>query len=161
MKKLTLALAGMLALNVGIAAAAPLNELDTHQTAVGIMIHDSGPNSDSLYLEHKLSPKFTLGVETDDIYGQFHLTDSLRAIVGNRDYGPGSKFYLGLGVTGPLSAQWDGFASVAAASEYKELHVGANYKLTHNVNLTVSYRSFMPDEGDNKSGIGFGATYKF
>lgn len=161
MKKLALTLAGLLAFNVGIAAAAPLNELDTHQTAVGIMIHDSGPNTDTLYIEHKLSPQFTIGVQTDDIYGQIHLTDSLRAIIGNRNYGPDSKFYLGLGLTGPLSAQWDGFASLTAASEYKELHVGANYKVTHNVALTISYRSFMPDAGDNKNGIGFGASYKF
>lgn len=170
MKKITLALAGLLALNVGMAAAAPLHDLGTNQTVVGIMMHDTDPGTDTFYIEHKISPKFTLGLQTvdwgrngdmDDIYGQIHLTDSLRAIVGSRDFGASSKFFMGLGVNGPLSAQWDGFASLTAGSNHKKLHIGANYKISHNVDLTISYRSFMPDGASNVNGIGFGASYKF
>ncbi|KYZ78082.1 hypothetical protein AXX12_00615 [Anaerosporomusa subterranea] len=170
MKKLTLLLAGLLAFNVGVAAAAPLNELNTHQTAVGIMMHSTDPDSDTIYIEHKLSPKFTVGLQTvdwgnhgdaDDIYGQLHLTDNLRAIAGVRDFGSSSELFLGLGVSGPLSAQWNGFASFAASSEHKELHVGANYAISHNVDLTVSYLSVKPDGGSSRNGLGLGAAFKF
>ena len=165
MKKITWALAGLLALNVGAATAAPLHDLGTNQTVVGVMIND-----DTFYLEHKLTPKFTIGLQTvdwdrygdmDDIYGQFHFTDSLRAIVGSRDFGPSSKFFMGLGVSGPLSAQWDGFASLTAGSNHKKFHIGANYKINHNVDLTVSYRALKPDGASSDSGIGVGASYKF
>lgn len=161
MKKLILTLASLLVLNVGIGSAAPLNELHTHETAVGIMIHD---NDNNLYIEHKLSPKITIGLQNgdmDDLYGQFHLTDNLRAIVGNRDFGSASDTYIGLGVTGPLSAEWNGFASFVAGSDHKELQVGANYAIAHNVDLTVSYRSFRPDGGGNDNDLGLGVAFKF
>lgn len=169
-KKLTLVLAGLLAFNVGAAAAAPLNELNTHQTAIGIMMHNTDPDSDTIYIEHKLSPKFTIGLQTvdwdnrgdaDDIYGQLHLTDNLRAIAGVRDFGSSSKLFLGLGVSGPLSAQWNGFASFATSSDHKELHVGANYAISHNVDLTVSYLSVKPDGASSRNGLGIGAAFKF
>lgn len=170
MKKTTLLLAGLLAFNVGAAAAAPLNELNTHQTAVGITMHNTDPDSDTIYIEHKLSPKFTIGLQTidwdhgddaDDIYGQLHLTDSLRAIAGVRDFGPTSKLYLGLGVSGPLAAQWTGFASFATSTEHRELQLGANYAISHNVDLTLSYLSYKPDGGSSRNGLGVGAAFKF
>ncbi len=170
MKKLTLALAGLLAFNVGVASAAPLHELNTNQTVIGFTMHNTDPDSDTLYIEHKLSPKFTIGLQTsdwdyghdmDDLYGQLHLTDNLRAIAGVRDFGPTSKLYLGVGVSGPLSAQWNGFASFAASTEHREVQLGANYAISHNVDLTVSYLAFKPDHGSSRNGLGLGASFKF
>lgn len=170
MKKTIFAIAAFLAVNTGTGLAAPVNTLDTHQTAVGIVIHNSDPGSDTLYIEHKLSPNLTLGLQStdwdhagdmDDIYGQVHLTDNLRAIIGNRDFGSDSKFYLGISVNGPIAPKWEGYASVIASSSYKEMQIGANYQLTHNVDFNVNYRSFRPDEGRNANGLGIGATLKF
>ncbi|MDU4959352.1 MAG: hypothetical protein E6X17_01610 [Sporomusaceae bacterium] len=170
MKKTTLLVAGLLAFNVGAAAAAPLSDLNTHQTAIGFSMHNTDPDSDTLYIEHKLSPKFTLGLQTtdwdygrdvDDIYGQLHLTDNLRAIAGVRDFGPTSKVFVGVGVSGPLSAQWTGFASFNTSSEHKELQVGATYAVSHNVDLTLSYLSYKPDGSSSRNGLGLGAAFKF
>lgn len=171
MKKITWALAGLLALNVGTGFAAPINNLSTQETAVGITLHNSNPDSDTFYIEHKISPNFTLGYQSidwdgagdmDDIYGQVHLTDNLRALIGDRDFGGESKFYLGLAVNGPIAPQWDGYVSAIAASNHKEFQVGANYQLTHNVDLNINYRSLRPDgDGDNINGLGIGATLKF
>lgn len=169
MKKLAFALAGLLALNVSAGLAAPLNDLSAGQTAAGFTVHNSDPGSNTFYLEHRFD-KFTLGFQNidwdhggnmSDIYGQLHLTNNLRFIAGNRDFDSSSKFYLGLGVSGPLSNEWDGYASMVTGSEFKELQLGANYKLSHNVDFNLNYRSFMPDEGSNRNGLGLGATLKF
>lgn len=161
MKKTVIAVAAFFALQVGTSLAAPINDLSRGQTAVGL-------SSDAFYLEHQVSDSFTLGFQNldyyggmDDIYGQFKLDNSLRGIVGSRDIDSGSKLYLGLGVNGPLSPEWKGHASFVAGSEFKEVQAGASYALSHNVDLNLNYRSFMPDGGGNKSGVDIGATLKF
>lgn len=169
MKKLGLALAALLTISASTGFAAPINDLSKGQTAVGINIHNTSPSSNTFYIENKVADNFTLGLQTidwdhggsmDDVYGQLHLNNNLRAIVGNRNFESNSKFYMGMAVTAPLAPEWDGYASLIAGSEFKELQVGANYKLSHNVDFNVSYRSFMPDAGSNNNGLGFGATLK-
>jgi hypothetical protein len=164
LKKIVLSLVAALALNVGIGFAAPINDLATGQTAVGI-------GSDTFYLEHQLTDNFTLGFQNvdrgdngsslDDIYGQFRLSGNLRAIVGSRNFDFGSKLYGGLAVSGPMAPEWDGYASFVAGDQFKELQVGANFHLAHNVDLNVNYHSFMPDAGRDTNGVGVGATFKF
>lgn len=161
MKKTLLTVAALLTLSAN-AFAAPVNDLAQGQTAVGA-------GSDVFYLEHKLTDSFTLGFQNvdrdgadmDDIYGQFRLNGNLRGIVGSRDFGYDSEAYLGMAVNGPISPDANGYASLIAGSEFKELQVGANFKLTHNVDLNLDYHTFMPDEGRNRNGIGVGATLKF
>lgn len=163
MKKTILTLTALLSLNVSAAFAAPINDLSQGQTAVGL-------GTDTFYVEHQINNGFTLGFQNqdkegvgdmDDLYGQFKLSDNLRGIVGSRDFGYSSKFYLGAAVNGPLNNQWNGYASLIAGSEFKELQVGANYNLSHNADFNLSYSSFMPDGGSNKSDVGVGVTFKF
>lgn len=162
MKKTILALGTCLALQVGIAAAAPINDLASQQTAVGI-------GSEGFYAEHKLTDSFTLGFETadyaydaKDVYGQFALSNNLRGIVGNRDFdGADSKMYFGLAVDGPISPSANGYASFVTSSEFDELQLGANFPVANNVDLNLGYHSFMPDFGNDKDGLNIGATLKF
>ena len=170
MKKTLLAVAALMAINAGTGFAAPINDLSKGQTAVGVVFHNNSPDSDTFYLEHKLSDNFTLGLQNvdwkyggsmDDIYGQVNLSNNLRAIVGNRDFDSGSKLYLGAAVNGSLSPDWDGYASLISGSQFNEVQVGANYKIARNVDFNLNYRSYMPDEGDNINGLGFGASLKF
>lgn len=163
MKKTVIAVAAFFALQAGTSLAAPINDLYRGQTAVGL-------SSDTFYLEHQVTNSFTLGFQNvdwnnggsmDDIYGQFKLDNSLRGIVGSRDFASGSKLYLGLGVNGALSPEWTGHASLVAGSEFKEVQAGASYALARNVDLNLNYHSFMPDSGRNKNGADIGATFKF
>lgn len=161
MKKMVLVFALLLAVNAGTCLASPLNDLGTGQTAVGL-------TSDTFYLEHKLTDNFTLGLQSidwagnpTDIYGQFGLSSNLRGIVGSRDFNGGSKLYLGLGVNGAMAPEWDGYASIIAGSQFKEVQLGANFHLAHNVDLNFNYHDFMPDAGGDASGVGLGATFRF
>jgi len=161
MKKTMIAIAAMLAMNIGTGFAAPINELDKGQTAVGI-------GTDNFYLEHKLSNSFTLGLQNvdrdghmSDVYGQFNLSSNLRGIVGSRDLNSDSKLYVGAAVNGSIAPEWQGYASVVGSSQFAEVQVGANYKLTSNADLNLNYHSFMPDAGSDKNGVGVGVTLKF
>lgn len=169
MKKLALTVAVLLSANLATGFAAPINDLSQSETAIGVVMHGSDIDSDSFYIEHKLSNNFTLGLQnTDfdyggdatDLYGQVNLNNNLRAIIGNRDYDSGNKFYLGMAVNAPLAPQLDGYASLIGGSNFKELQVGANYQLTRNVDFNLNYRSIMPDHGSDNDGLGFGATFK-
>jgi hypothetical protein len=162
MKKTFLALSACLALQVGIAAAAPINDLASQQTAVGI-------GNEGFYLEHKLTDNFTLGYQSvdyandaDDVYGQFSLTNNLRGIIGSRNFdNADSKMYLGLAVDGPISPSAQGYASFITGSHFDELQVGANLPLANNIDLNLGYHSYMPDYSSDKNGVNVGATLKF
>ena len=153
MKKIMFALLVLFVTGVGTGFAAPINNLDNGQTAIGFV-------NDNFYVEHKFTNNFTLGFQNDDIYGQYNLNSNFRAIVGSRDYF-GSKLYVGAAVNTSLAPALDGYASLIAGNSFKELQVGVNYHLTHNVDVNVNYRSFIPDEGSNSNRTGIGATYKF
>ncbi|HWR07640.1 hypothetical protein [Sporomusa sp.] len=154
MKKIIFAVMLLIVTSVGIVFAAPINNLDRGQTAVGFV-------RDDFYVEHKLTNALTVGLQDDDIYGQFNLRGNYRAIIGSRDYDSDSHFYGGVAVTTALAPALDGYASVIAGSSFAEFQVGANYSLTHNFDLNVNYCSFRPDEGRNKNRVGIGATLKF
>lgn len=104
---------------------------------------------------------FTLGLQKHDVYGQVNLNDNLRAIVGSRDYHSNSELYVGAAVNTSLAPSLEGYASLVGSSDFKELQVGANYSLTHNVDLNLNYRSFMPDSGNDNNRTAVGATLKF
>ncbi len=153
MKKIALTVVSLLTLSVGTGFAAPINTLNQGQTAIGVV--------DDAYLEHKLSNNFTLGLQKHDVYGQVNLNDNLRAIVGSRDYNSNSELYVGAAVNTSLAPSLEGYASLVGSSDFKELQVGANYSLTHNVDLNLNYRSFMPDSGNDNNRTAVGATLKF
>lgn len=173
LKKIVLAVAALSVFNlgsVGIAAAAPINDLAKGQTAVGVMVHNTDPSSNTFYIENRVDDNFTLGFQgidwdhgghMNDIYGQIDLNNNLRAIVGNRDYASQSKLYAGLAVTAPLSPELGGYASYISSSQFNELQVGANYHVADNVDLNFNYRSYSPDGGSDNNGVGVGATFKF
>lgn len=162
MKKAVLTLAVYFVINAATIFAAPINDLERGQTALGI-------GTDAFYLEHRLTDGFTLGfqnidrdgLDMNDIYGQFRLSDNLRGIVGTRDLTSGAELYLGMAVHGPLSPDWDGYASLIGGSKFSELQVGANLRLAANLDLNVDYHSFSPDGGRSRSGVGVGATLRF
>lgn len=170
MKKVVLALLVFLVSSIGTGFAAPLNDLAQGETAVGIGFHGGDPSSNDFYLEHQLSDNFLLGYQSidwkhysnfTDIYGHLRLSPNLRAIIGNRDFDSTSKIFLGAGVNGPLGVNSDGYAYLIGGDKFRELQVGANFRVTHNVDLNVSYRSFMPKDGDDTNGIGAGLTFRF
>jgi hypothetical protein len=163
MKKIVLTLAALLIVSAGTCFAAPINDLSSGETALGI-------GTDTFYVEHKLSDNFTLGFQNqnpdyyghmNDVYGQFNLSNNLRAIVGSRNFDPGSKMYAGLAVNGPIASEAQGYASFVAGDQFQELQAGANIRLTHNVDLNLGYHSFMPEFGSNSNGVNVGATIKF
>lgn len=163
MKKTVLALAAFFTLNASTGLAAPINDLYQDQTAIGL-------STDAIYLEHRFTEDFTLGLQSvdrdygddmDDIYGQFHFTENLRGIIGHRSFDHDSNTYLGVAVNGSLSPEWDGYGSLIAGSDFKELQIGGNMKLDRNLDLNVHYYSFMPDHGSNENGLGIGVSYKF
>jgi len=153
MKKIVLTVVSLLALGVSTAFATPINNLNQGQTAIGVQDHD-------LYIEHKLSNNFTLGLNDNDIYGQIGLGNNIRGIIGSRDYN-GSQLYLGAAVNTPLAPSLDGYASIIGANDFKEAQVGFNYNLTHNFDINLNYRSFMPDQGSNSDRTSLGAAFKF
>ena len=154
MKKIALTVISLFAFGVGTGFAAPINNLTQGQTAIGVF--DS-----SLYIEHKLSEKVTLGLQENDIYGQYAINNKLRALIGNKDYNSNSRIYLGAAYNVPLAPSLDGYVSLIGSSDFAELQVGANYNLTHNVDVNVNYRSFMPDQGSNRNRTSLGVAYKF
>ena len=154
MKKIALTVVGILAFSVGTGFAAPINNLNQGQTAIGVL-------DDSFYMEHKMSDNVTLGFQKHDIYGQVNFDHNLRGIIGSRDYNSDSQVYIGAAVNTPLARSLDGYASLIGSSEFKELQIGANYNLTNNVDINLNYRSFMPDEGSNNNRTALGATLKF
>lgn len=164
MRKSLLALGALIVLSTSTSFAAPLNNLDEEQTAVGI-------SSDTVYVEHKFAEGFTLGYQSidrdyygdmKDIYGQYQFTDNVRGIIGVRDFDyADSSMYLGLGLQAPLAPKLDGFASFVVGDEFNELQLGAGCQLAANVDLNVTYTNFMPDEGRDKDEVAVGATFRF
>lgn len=152
----------LLLLGLSTAMAAPLNNLSKEQAAVGVA-------NDNIYIEYKIADRITVGVQNIDvnynddsldIYGQYHFTDSLRGIIGYRDFNDNS-LYAGVGVTRNLDDKWDGHAYAVVGSEFWEAQVGATYMITDNLDGNVYFRSFMPNEGRDKNRLGIGLTYKF
>jgi len=153
MKKIVLTVVSILALGAGTAFATPINNLNQGQTAIGVQDH-------ALYIEHKLSNNFTLGLNENDIYGQIGLGNNIRGIVGSRDYN-GSELFVGAAVNAPLAPSLDAYASIIGGSNFKEAQVGANYNLTSNLDLNLNYRSFMPDNDHDYNRTSVGAAFKF
>jgi len=154
MKKIVITVISLLTFGVGTGFAAPINNLNQGQTAIGVV-------DESFYIEHKLSDNITLGLQEDDIYGQLTLSNNLRAIIGSKDYHSDSEFYIGAAVNTPLAPSLDGYASIIGANNFKELQVGVNYNLTTNFDINLNYRSFMPDQGSNSNRTSLGASFKF
>ncbi len=177
-KKVTAVMAAtMLAASVGFAA--PVNDLQQHETAIGYNHYnlESGSidmNNDSFYLENALTDKLVLGIErnsysmsgplfdTTDIYAQYKLDPTFRLIVGNRNYSDGpNKMFYGVGATTALAPRLDGYASVTASSIATDWQVGAAYKLTSQASLNLGYKSYKEDGLPRADGIGFGVNYTF
>lgn len=154
MKKIALASALMIALGVGTGFATPINNLGNGQTAVGAQ-------DQSVYIEHKFSDTFTLGLQENNIYGQFDLNKNLRLIAGSKDYNNNSEFYGGVGLTAPLASNIDGYTSLVGGSGFKEMQIGANVNVAQNFDINLNYRSLMPDQGSNSNRTSLGASIKF
>lgn len=176
-KVLTILTGTMLAASVGLAA--PINDLQQSETAVGynhynLDVDGTDIDDDSFYLESALSDKFILGIErnsysysgpdfhTTDIYAQYKLDPNIRLIVGNRDYSDASdKIFYGIGATTALAPRLDGYASVTTSSSATDWQVGAAYKLNSQASLNLGYKSYKEDGYSRADGVGFGVNYSF
>lgn len=154
MKKIALATTLMLTLSAGSVFASPINNLDNEQTAIGVQ--DS-----RAFIEHKFSDTVTVGLQEDDIYGQFAVGKNIRLLAGQRDYHDDSQMYGGLGLTAPLAPNIDGYATLVGGADFKEMQLGANVNIAPNLDLNVNYRSMMPDHGSDSNKTTVGATFKF
>ncbi len=154
MKKVAVASAFLLAFSIGTGFAAPMNSLEQGQTAVGV-------SDDSFYLEHKLTNNVTIGGEKNNIYGQFELTNNLRAIVGSRNDYSNSSLYFGGALNAALAPDLEGYVSLVGGSHFEEMQFGANLGIAPNVDLNVNYRSYMPEAGKDHNRASVGATVKF
>lgn len=161
MKKMICFAMVLFVLSLGTVMAAPLNDLEREQTAVGV-------SNDNLYIENKVGSRITIGLQSidlnhdssADLYGQYNFTKNFRGIIGHRDLSSGST-YLGVGVNGVLDNKWDGHAYIIFADEFTEAQAGATYNITNDLGANVYFRSFMPDVGKDKHRVGVGLTYKF
>jgi hypothetical protein len=154
MKKIIVTVAAFIAFGIGTGFAAPMNNLENGQTAVGYL-------HDSLYIEHKLNDNLTLGLQKHDIYGQYAISNNVRAIIGSRDYNSDASIYAGAAYSHSLSPNVNGYASLIGSSDFTEAQVGANVNVAPNVDINADYTAFMPDHGSDRNRFGLGATFKF
>lgn len=164
MKKGLLVLGAFVVMTASTSFAAPLNNLNSDQTAVGV-------SGDTVYIEHKFGDRFTLGYQSvdrdyygdmKDVYGQYEFSKNVRGIVGSRDFDyHDSSMYLGVGLQGEIAPKVNGSAAYVAGDEFSEVQVGAGFQLASNVDLNVTYTNFMPDQGTDKDEVAVGATFKF
>ncbi|WP_196594937.1 hypothetical protein [Pectinatus sottacetonis] len=166
MKKIFFVFAAIFLIGASTAMAAPINTLANNETAVGIGTRES-------YIEHKFSPKLTIGYQyldrdeynhQNDIYAQYDLFGSnLKAIAGFRNNLPGdnSNGYGGIAVVTPNMIGPQAYASYVKGSDFDETQVGINMNVIANISLNVNYHNFDPDHGHSENGVGVGATVKF
>lgn len=161
MKKTLVMAVVLLVFSFSTALAAPLNELATNQTAVGV-------STDGVYIENKIAERVTVGAQgidwsddiSLDIYGQYHFNNTFRGIIGYRDVLDGS-IYAGVGVSDVLDDNWNGHAYLVLGDEFAEAQVGATYRINNELDANVYARFFMADHGDDHNRLGVGLTYKF
>lgn len=171
MKKFLLTLAALWVLCAGTALAAPVNNLDVGGTAAGYMFQSADPDTHTLYLEHQLFEKVTVGLQISDVegvsdtendlYGQLLFSDNFRGILGVRDYGPETDLYFGAALNGELAEDTEGYASLIIGSDFDEFQVGINYRIHYNVDLNVNYKSTSYDGGKDRDGLGLGLSFLF
>jgi hypothetical protein len=163
LNKVIVTFIAVLFLNITNAFAAPVNDLENGDTAVGVI---SGSNNSMYYVETKSSDKLILGMQSldlrtsnsaTDFYAQIKMDDTLRVIFGNRMIDSRSKAYLGGVVESRLNPDVNGYASVIAGNGFQELQMGVNYKLTDANDININFSSL----SDNKSSLGIGLSYKF
>lgn len=176
--KLLALLAGtMLAANVSYAA--PTTILEEGQTNIGYDHYNlsDSVDDDNFYLEHALSPKFTLGVDHNsysrdyydakhtDITAHYNLDKNIQIIAGDRSYSGDTnnsdRFIYGIGASVNLAPKLDGYASVLQTNISTDWQTGLAYKLTDQTAVHVGYKSYKEDGFSRADGVGFGVNYIF
>jgi hypothetical protein len=177
-KKLLALLAGtMLAANVGYAA--PAANLEEGQTNIGYDHYNlsHSVDDDSFYLQHAVSPKFTLGLEQNnysvggfsarhtDITAQYKLDNNVHLIAGDRSYGgdadDSDRFLYGIGASVNLAPKLDGYASVVETNSSTDWQTGLAYKISDQTALHFGYKSVKEDGSSTYDGVGFGINHTF
>lgn len=166
MKKTILALAVLSAVSTTTVMAAPVNSMTGNETAVGV-------GTKEMYVEHKFTPKLTVGYQRadrdqynkqNDVYAQYDLFGSnLKAIAGWRSNLPGDKsnIYGGVAVSAPSLMGMQPYASYVRGADFGETQVGLNVNVVANVDMNINYHNFMPENGHHENGVGAGITVKF
>jgi hypothetical protein len=197
MKKVLLALVIIFTLSAVTCFAAPFNTLEPGQSDAGLVYWGANSVSDDdwsmggIYLEHKVSDKLTIGLETigrtdyaidsyyyyfvaldsslTDIYLQYHIGDNCRILLGNKLFS--QDLYDTYGSYGYYtdSKPYVGVAVTSKLSDSVEGYAAlttADTQVGANLNFTnnLSGNIFYRTcsiENLDLSGIGFGLTWRF
>jgi hypothetical protein len=147
--------------------AAPINEMEIQESAVGIMV---GNNNNTVYFETKPNESVVIGFEsvdwehtgnTADFYAHLYLTDNLTAIIGNRTFDASSKAYAGAALNLLLPSESTGYTSFIVGSGFSELEVGISNRLTDSSDFNISWRYFKDDGQDDGNGFSAGIITRF
>ena len=166
-KKILLALSCAMLMGVSAAMAAPaIHQTANHETVIGA-------GSREAYIEHKFTPKLTVGYswmdrdeyhDQNDYYAAYDIVGSeVKLLAGYRDKLPGDKgnAYGGVAISTPKVLGWDFYASYSAGKDFNETQVGLNKDILLNVGLNVNYHNFKPDHGSRENGVGAGINVRF
>ena len=150
-----------------VVMAAPINHLDTQDTAVGIGTRES-------FIEHKATDGITVGVSRSnrdeygnpkDVYMQYHVLGQNIRLLGGYRWGmrqaSENNAYAGLGLSTPSVLGFDAYTSYVAGKDFNEIQLGLNKSLIANVDLNLNYHNFKPDHGSRENGVGVGVTLHF
>ena len=168
MKKTLLIAAAIMAMSASSVMAAPINQMTGNETAIGA-------GSKEQYIEHKVTPKATLGYQhmdrdefgkdQQDVYLQYDVVGSqVKLIGGYRWKLPGDKdnAFGGVAVSTPRVFGFDAYASYVAGKDCNETQVGINKNILFNVDLNVNYHNTKLDGISHREhGVGAGLTVKF
>ena len=166
MKKTALLTAALMMMGTSAVMAAPINQMATHETAVGVGTKES-------YVENKVTNKATVGFQYanrdeygdhKDAYLQYDVVGSEVKLIGGYRWNlPGDKnqAFGGIALRTPKVMGFDAYASYVAGKDFNETQVGINKNLLLNVDLNINYHNFKPEDGHRENGIGAGVTVKF
>ena len=176
-KKVLAILAGTMLVS-SVAVASPVTDLQEGQTDIGYDHYNLNHSvkDDNFYIEHALSPKFTLGVEqnsysidshsvqkTTDIALGYNLDKNVRLTVGSRNFDNdySNKVAYGIAAKVDIAPKMDLYAGVTATSVSTDWQTGLAYNMDGQTSLHFGYKSYKQDDSSTVDGVGFGINYKF
>ena len=153
-KKILLALSCAMLMGASAAMAAPaIHQTANHETVIGA-------GSREAYIEHKFTPKLTVGYSwmdrAESNQQKDNTADKQKDSSDNKGY-----VYGVVAISTPKVLGWDFYASYSAGKDFNETQVGLNKDILLNVGLNVNYHNFKPDHGSRENGVGAGINVRF
>ena len=168
MKKTLAIAAALMMLGTTSVMAAPVNQMTGNETAIGA-------GSKEQYIEHKITPKATLGYQhadrdeygkdTQDVYLQYDIVGSEAKLIGGYRWkmiGDKDNAFGGVALSTPRVFGFDAYASYIAGKDFNETQVGINKNIVFGVDLNINYHNTKMDDWNHREhGVGAGLTVKF